>query len=211
MPCILTRCRAFLLPRCNTVPYKRLQRVLCNQCNYTNHATKQHTVLCIGFSCDYARSTAHDTRPTKADIIPPATRWRAYTRPDALNRYQIPPPRRDAAQVNGDPSIIIMYIIGFRDAPCYGSMPDGAAYRRPCQRRRVSVSTCTGSPGGVSMLSTPGGWRSGTGSAVRAGSLAPSTRRGSPAAGARQAARNHWRLPPHLFSGCRPIANRGQQ
>nr|DAG60771.1 MAG TPA: hypothetical protein [Caudoviricetes sp.] len=42
-------------------------------------------------------------------------------------------------------------------------------------------------------------------------SPAPSTRRGSPAAGAGRAARNHWRLPPQLFSGCRPIANRGQQ
>lgn len=50
-------------------------------------------------------------------------------------------------------------------------------------------------------------------SAVRAHrvSLAPSIRQGSPAAGARRAARNHWRLPPYLFSGCRPIANRGQQ
>nr|DAW19806.1 MAG TPA: hypothetical protein [Caudoviricetes sp.] len=27
----------------------------------------------------------------------------------------------------------------------------------------------------------------------------------------RCAARNHWRLSPHLFSGFRPIANRGQQ
>ena len=32
-----------------------------------------------------------------------------------------------------------------------------------------------------------------------------------PAARARRAARNHWRLPPQLFSGFRPIANRGQQ
>ena len=40
---------------------------------------------------------------------------------------------------------------------------------------------------------------------------APSTRRGSPATRARRAARNHWRLSPHLFSGFRPIANRGQQ
>lgn len=37
------------------------------------------------------------------------------------------------------------------------------------------------------------------------------TRRGSPATGARRAARNHWRLPPHLFSGFRPIANKGEQ
>ena len=28
---------------------------------------------------------------------------------------------------------------------------------------------------------------------------------------ARRAARNYWRLSPHLFSGFRPIANRGQQ
>lgn len=53
------------------------------------------------------------------------------------------------------PPIIIRYIIGCRGAPCYGSMPDGAAYRRLCQ------------PGGVSMLSTPGGLHSGTGSAVQ--------------------------------------------
>ena len=92
------------------------------------------------------------------------------------------------------PPIIIRYIRGCSGAPCCRSMPDGATYRRPCQ------------PGGVSMFPT-----SGTGSAVRAGGLAPSTRRGSQAAGARRAVRNHWRLPPHLFSGCRPIANRGQK
>ena len=32
MPCILTRCRAFILLRCNTARYKRLQRVLPCQC-----------------------------------------------------------------------------------------------------------------------------------------------------------------------------------
>ena len=42
-------------------------------------------------------------------------------------------------------------------------------------------------------------------------SPAPSTRRGSPAAGVRRAARNHWRLSPHLFSGFRPIANKDKQ
>ena len=36
------------------------------------------------------------------------------------------------------PPIIIRYIRGCRGAPCCGSMPDGAAYRRPCQRWRVS-------------------------------------------------------------------------
>ena len=42
-------------------------------------------------------------------------------------------------------------------------------------------------------------------------SLTLSIRRSSPAAEARRAARNHWRLSPHLFSGCRPIANKGEQ
>ena len=36
------------------------------------------------------------------------------------------------------PPIIIRYIRGCIGAPCCGSMPDSAAYRRPCQRRRVS-------------------------------------------------------------------------
>ena len=36
------------------------------------------------------------------------------------------------------PPIIIRYIRRCRGAPCCGSMPDSAAYRRPCQRRRVS-------------------------------------------------------------------------
>lgn len=98
MPCILTRCRAFVLPGCNTAPYKRLHRVLCCQRNYITHATKQRTGLYRGFSCDYARSTAHNTRPTKAAIIPPAPRWSAHTRSDALNRYQIQPPRRCTVQ-----------------------------------------------------------------------------------------------------------------
>lgn len=93
-------------------------------------------------------------------------------------------PRRCIAQHSRP--IIIMYI---RVQPCYRSMPDGATHRRPCQ------------PGGVSMLPTPGismapGW-SGISLAL---CFLPGT-----------AARNHWRLPPYLFSGFRPIANKGEQ
>lgn len=47
-------------------------------------------------------------------------------------------------------------------------------------------------PGGVSMLPTPG--------ISLALCFLPGT-----------AARNHWRLPPYLFSGFRPIANKGEQ
>lgn len=82
------------MPCCNTARYNRLQRVLYRPCSYTTHATKQHTELCSGFSCDYASSTARDTRPAQAAIIPPAPRWSIYQCPDGLHRYQIPAPRR---------------------------------------------------------------------------------------------------------------------
>lgn len=191
LPCILTRCRAFILPRCNTVPYKRLQRVLPCQYNYTAHATKRRTRLYSGFSCDYARSTAHDTRPTKAAIIPPVPRWRTYTRPDAFNRYQIPPPRRDAKQVSTAAYYNKVYKTVQGCAPLRG---------QSLHLHRVS-------PAGARCFPRPA-----------AGGLAPGQRSGrtfwhSTPGGAvqRRAARNHWRLPPHLFSGFRPIANRGQQ
>lgn len=61
---------------------------------YTAHTTKQRTGLYRYISSYLPHSTAADTRPTKAAIIPPVPRWRAYTRPDTLNRYQIPEPRR---------------------------------------------------------------------------------------------------------------------
>lgn len=39
--------------------------------SYTANTSKQRTELYRGFSCDYTRSTDHDTRPTEAAIIPP--------------------------------------------------------------------------------------------------------------------------------------------
>ena len=61
---------------------------------YTAHATKQHTGLYRRFSCDLTYSTAHDTRPTQAAIMPPALRWSVSQRRNTSNTYQIPPPRR---------------------------------------------------------------------------------------------------------------------
>lgn len=84
----------------------------------------------MGVSCGCARSTAHDTRPTQADIIPPATRWSTYTHPDALHLYQILPTTPDAVQVSATAYYNKVYI---RVQRCYGSMPDSATYRRPCQ------------------------------------------------------------------------------
>lgn len=94
--------------------------------------------------------------------------------------------------------IIIMYIRGCRCAllwinarRCSISQTMQARRGQRLHLYRVSPAVCDLAP-----VSSQG---------------APSTRRDSPAAGARRAARNHWRLPPHLFSGFRPIANRGQQ
>ena len=113
---------------------------------------------------------------------PPALRWSAHTRSNAPHRYQIPPPRRTLYRSAQPPYYNKVYK-GAAVRPCYGSMTDSAAYHRPCQPGGVSVSTCTGSARR----------RSGTGSVVRVHrvGLAPSTRRNSPAAEARRAARNH--------------------
>lgn len=172
LPCILTRCRAFFLPGCNTARYKRLQCVLPCQCNFTANDTKQRTGLCRGFSCDYTRSTSDNNRPAQAAIIPPATRWKAYTRPDTLNRYQIPPPRWDAAQVSTAAYYNNVYIRG-------QTVPAAAGQLLPCVDRWQVLTRCQqyrpgapaegsasppvqGQPGEVSMLPAPGGWRSGT-------------------------------------------------
>lgn len=173
------------MPCYNTVPYKRLKRVLCRQCSYTAHATKQCTRL-------YRRFSGY--LPCFAAIV-----WRCIRlyRTACATLERLPAPGRlapipDTTATPGHSAdqhsrpIIIRYI---RHAACYGSMPDSATHRRPCQ------------PGGVSMLLTPGismapGWP-GISLAL---CFLPGT-----------AARNHWRLAPQLFSGFRPIANRGQQ
>ena len=125
------------LPCSNTATNKRLQRVLHRQCSYTANAAKQCTELCRVFSCDCTRSTAHDTKPTQAAIIPPAPRWSVSQRRNTSSAYQIQPPRRTLRRP-AQPPIIIMYIRGQGCAAYYGSMPDGAAHRRPCQPGGVS-------------------------------------------------------------------------
>ena len=186
------------MPCCNTATYKRLQRPLFRTCSYTAHAIKQCTRLYRRFSGYLPYSTAANNRPTQAAITLPAPRWSVSQRRSTSSEYQIPAPRRTLYRSAQPPYYNKVYK-GATVRPCYRSMPDGVADCKPRQ------------PGGVSMLPTPGGLQSGTGSAVRAHRLAHSTRRSIPAAGARRAARNHWRLPPQLFSGFRPIANRGQQ
>ena len=93
------------------------------------------------------------------------------------------------------PPIIIRYIRG-------QTMPAAAGQRLHLRRVSPAGSRCFPCPAACSLA--PGQrsgrafWHSPPGGAVQR-------------QGARRAARNHWRLSPHLFSGFRPIANRGQQ
>ena len=190
----------FALLQCS--PYKRLQRVLFRSCSYTAHTAKRHTWLYRRFSCDFPYSTARDTRPTQAAIIPPATRWSTSQRRSTSSAYQIPAPRRTLYSSAQPPYYNKVYK-GAAVRRCYGSMPDSAANRRPCQPGGVSVSTCTESARRLSI------WHrvSSQGVPGRPGTLHPAGQ----SSGRGTAARNRWRLPPQLFSGFRPITNRGQQ
>lgn len=83
---------------------------------FTIHAIKQHTELCSGFSCDYARSTARDTRQTQATIIPHTPRWSVSQRRSASSEYRY---QHHAGRYTGQHSrpIIIRYIRAQRCAP----------------------------------------------------------------------------------------------
>lgn len=144
------------MPCYNTAKYKRLQRVLHRQCNYTANDTKQRTRLYRCFSCYLTHSTAHDTRPTQADIIPPA-------------------PRRTLHK-SAQPPIIIRYIGGAAvqhtadHASPAGSAPTvcgSLASATPgVSTEGVSVSTCTWSarhpPPGRAVQQQGNGGRRGT-------------------------------------------------
>lgn len=143
-------------------------------------------------------------------IVPPALRWSVSQRRSTSSVYQY---HHNAGRCTTQrrPPIIIRYIRVQGCAPVMdpcqtvqqiadhaspaGSSPTvcgSLASAAPGAPAEGSVSPpVQGQPGGVSILPTPGGLRSGTGSAVRVHLLAPSTRRDSPAAGARRAARNH--------------------
>lgn len=113
---------------------------------FTTTTPKPFAWLYSGVSVDLTHSSAHNAAATQADYTPTAPRWRAYPQAQHLHQYQRY--HRHAGRCTGHSSrpIIIRYIRVQLCAPCYRSMPDSAAYRRPCQ------------PGGVSMLPTPCGW-----------------------------------------------------
>ena len=120
-------------------PHTSVYRVFCRvNAIYTAHTAKPHTGLCSGFSCYLPHSTAADTRPIQSAIIPPAPRWSVSQRRNTSSTYQIPPPRMDASQVSTAAYYNKVYIRVQGAPPRYGSMPDGAAYRRPCKPGGVS-------------------------------------------------------------------------
>ena len=157
--------------------------LFCYQCNYPAITLKTFTWLYSGVSVDLPYSSAHNTAVTQAAYTPPCRTLYRSAQPPYYNKVYI---RVQRCALVVDPCQTVQQIAD-RASPAGSASP-------PVQ-------------------SQPGGFQSGTGSAVRACrvGLAHSTRRGSPAAGVRRAARNYWRLPPLPFSGFRPIANRGQQ
>lgn len=171
----------FFLPGGVSASHNRLRLSFCRQCNYTTTTPKPFTGLYRGFSVDLPYSSAHNTAVTQAACAAPEDI------PSSAAPPQIPDTTTTLDAVQGRAAAYYNKVY-IRVRFCYGSMPDGASFEG-------SVSPpVQGQPGGVSMLLTPGGLRSGTGSTVisHKASLEPSTRRNSPVAG--RAARNHWRL-----------------
>lgn len=166
--------------------------------NYTATMQKAFTGLYMCVSGNLTHSTAYNTRPAKADITPPATRWRAYRQALHLHRYPIPPPRRTLYRAV--------------QPPYYNKVYRGAAVRPvmgQCQTAQHIADHA--SPAGSAsppVQCQPDGLRSGTGQ--RSGRTGWHTPPGgcSPVEGAGGTTGGS---SPLLFSAFRPIANRGQQ
>lgn len=157
------------MPCYNTAPYKHFWRLLSRPCRvYTAHAVKQRTGFCRRLSdyLQFFRRCCLSVHPAILHRLRHAGAYHSAVTPPACTRYQ-----QHAGRCTGQHScpIIIRYI---RVRPCYGSMPDSAANRRPCQ------------PGGVDR------WQ-----VLHPAHLLRGQRlhlyRVSPAAWTRRAARNH--------------------
>ena len=162
---------------------------------YTARTPKPFTWLYRSVSVNSTHSRAHNTAATQAACTPPASRWRAYRQAQHLHRYQIPTPRRTL----------------YRPAqpPYYNKVYKGAAVRPMLwiHAGRCSIPQTIPARRGQ-LLPSADRWQV-LHPAHLLGSASPPVQCKPGGMGA--AARNHWRLAPHLFSGFRPIANRGQQ
>ena len=131
------------------------------------------------------RKTVHMTLQGRFRLFAPFYRRKYQTDTSGYNAACATPGR--CTGQHGRP-IIIRYIRVQRCAPVID----------PCQTAQHTADNA--SPAAYSLAPAP-----------VSNQGAPSTRRSSPVARARRAARNHWRLSPQLFSGFRPIANKGEQ
>lgn len=110
-------------------PHASVYSVFCAvNAIYTTNATKHRTGLYKRFSCNLPHSTAYNTRPTQAAIIPPVPRWSVSQRRNTSSTYQIQAPHRDAIQVSA--------------AAYYNNVYTGAAVRPLLwiHARRCSIS-----------------------------------------------------------------------
>lgn len=145
---------AFLLPCRNTTIYKRLQRLLYRPCkSYTTYATKRRTGLYRRFSCGLSHFTAADARPAQTDIIPPAPRWSVSQRRSASSTYPRYQTQRRTLYSSAQPPYYNKVYKGAGVRPYYGSMPDSAAYRRPCQPGGAVQRQGRGTIGGLCRIS----------------------------------------------------------
>lgn len=158
--------------------------------SYTTHATKQHTGLYRGVSVNLTHSNAANTRPTQAAIIPPVPLWSVSQRRNASNVYQILAPLRTLYR-SAQPPIIIRYI---RARPV---MDPCQTVQHIATHDRLAAAACGSLASATPGAPVDGGQRL----HLYRVSPAPSTRRRGTTGG----------FPPLLFSGFRPITNRGQQ
>lgn len=158
----------------------------CRPCIYTAQTPKPFTGLYSGVSVNLTHSNARNTAGTQAAYTSTATRWKAYRQALHLHRYQIPAPRR-TPHSSAQPPIIIRYIRVQGCAPVMDlcqTVQHIADHASP-----AACNLALGQQSGRTLH--PAGQSSGRGVAGGGGTTGG--------------------LSPHLFSGFRPIANRGQQ
>lgn len=122
---------AFILPFCNTAPYKRLQRILFRPCSlYRKHCKTAYRALQRLFMRFVPLNRRKYQTDTSGYNTTCTTLERITHARTACTRYQIPPPRRTLYRSTQPPY-------------CY-NVYKGATDLKPCK------------PGGVSILPTSG-------------------------------------------------------
>lgn len=123
-------------------PYTSVYSAFCTvNASYTAHATKQRTELCSGFSRGLPHFTAYNTRQTKADITPPATRWSVSQRNSASSIYLRYHRRAGRCAAQHSRPIIIRYISGHR-CPLLWIHARRCSIQQTMQARRVQLLPC---------------------------------------------------------------------